>query len=385
MSLVADDLPLSGLRVVTLEQAIAAPLCTRYLFDLGADVIKIERPDGGDFARHYDHAAGSVSSWFVWANRGKRSVVLDLKDAEGRANLERLLVRADVFVQNLAPGAIERLGFGRQALRERYPGLITCDISGYGASGPYRDRKAFDLLLQGEAGAIAITGRPEAPAKIGMSVSDISAGMYALSSILAALLQRGRDGRGRHVEISMLETTAEWLGGSFYYAMFTGQPPQRAGLRHNLIVPYGPYAAKDGVVNLAVQNEAQWARLCADVLRRPDLATDPDYDTNPKRVARRAQLETLIEDIFAGVAVAELERRLERADIPFGRLNDLPEVAQHPQLLARGKFVEVSGPEGQPLRVLAHPFGLEGAPERGGAVPALGQHTAEVLAELTTP
>jgi crotonobetainyl-CoA:carnitine CoA-transferase CaiB-like acyl-CoA transferase len=379
-----EDLPLSGVRVVTLEQAIAAPLCTRYLYDLGADVIKVERPDGGDFARAYDRAAGSVSSWFVWTNRGKRSLALDLKSAEGPAVLEKLLARSDVFVHNLAPGAVERLGFGHAALRERYPRLITCAISGYGDRGPYRDRKAFDLLLQGEAGAIAVTGTPEAPAKIGISISDISAGMFALSSILAALLQRGRDGRGRHVEVSMLETTVEWLGGTFYYYLLTGQRPRRAGLRHATIVPYGPFAAKDGLVNLAVQNEAQWTRLCATVLRRPDLATDPRYASNADRLAHRAELEALIERILADLPVAELEGRLERADIPFGRLNELDDVATHPQLLARNKFVEVRGPEGQVLRVPAHPFGLEGLPERAGAVPALGQHTAEILADLAS-
>ena len=375
-------LPLEGLSVVALEQAISAPLCTRYLYDLGAAVIKVERPDGGDFGRDYDRAAGSVSSWFVWTNRGKRSLVLDLKDATGRAYLEKLLARADVFVENLAPGAVDRLGFGHQALRDRFPRLITCSISGYGDSGPYRDRKAFDLLLQGEAGVLAITGTPEAPAKVGMSVSDVSAGMFALSSLLAALLQRGRDGRGRHVEISMLETTVEWLGGPLYYHLLTGKRPVRSGMRHPLIVPYGPYPARDGLVNLAVQNEAQWAHFCSEVLERSDLTTDPRFNANARRVANRGELEAVLEQCFAVLSVAELEARLERADVPFGRLNELDDVAQHPQLLARDKFVEVLGPEGQPLRVLAQPFGLEGLPERAGAVPALGQHTAEILGEL---
>jgi itaconate CoA-transferase len=374
--------PLSGLRVISLEVATAAPLCTRYLADMGADVIKIEHPTGGDFGRHYDRAAGSVSSWFVWSNRGKRSLTLDLKNPADRAILEKLLARSDVFMQNLAPGAADRLGLGATELRERYPRLITASISGYGLNGPYRDRKAFDLLLQGEAGVLAVTGSADQPAKAGMSVSDISAAMYAFSSILLALVQRGITGQGRNIEISMLDTTVEWLAAPLYYTMYTGQKLERAGMRHNMIVPYGPYRARDGYVNLAVQNEAQWLRLCEVVLLQPDLATDARYNNNARRLANRAELEATIETIFADLPVAELEHRLEAADVPFGRLNELAAVATHPQLLARERFIEIAGPEGQPLRVLANPFGLEGLPERGGAIPALGQHNAEILAEL---
>lgn len=379
---VDSQLPLAGLRVVALEVATAAPLCTRYLADMGADVIKVEHPGGGDFGRHYDNAAGSVSSWFVWSNRGKRSLTLDLKNPAGREILEKLLARSDIFMQNLAPGAAERLDLGAASLRERYPRLITCSISGYGLSGPYRDRKAFDLLLQGEAGVLAITGSKEEPAKAGMSASDISAAMYAFSSILLALIKRGTTGQGSAIEISMLDTTVEWLSAQLYYTMYTGQKLERAGMRHNMIVPYGPYRAKDGYVNLAVQNEAQWKRLCEVVLQQPKLATDERYDNNAKRLANRDALEATIETIFTDYPVAELERRLEAADVPFGRLNELEAVATHPQLLVRGRFIEVAGPEGQPLKVLANPFGIEGLPESAGAVPALGQHNAEILAEL---
>ncbi len=377
-----STLPLTGLRVVALEVATAAPLCTRYLADMGADVIKVEHPDGGDFGRNYDNAAGSVSSWFVWVNRGKRSLTLDLKQSDDRAILEKLLARADIFMQNLAPGAAERLGLGADGLHSRYPRLITCSISGYGPDGPYRDRKAFDLLLQGEAGILASTGSATEPAKAGISVSDISAAMYSFSSILLALIDRGVNGQGRHIEIAMLDTSVEWLSAQLYYSMYTGQKLERAGMRHNMIVPYGPYRAKDGYVNLAVQNEAQWRRLSQIVLQLPHIATDDAYNTNQKRVANRAALESLIETVFSDLTVSELEKRLETADVPFGRLNEVEQVAEHPQLLARHRFIEIEGPEGQPLRVLANPFGIQGLPERAGAVPALGQHNAEIRAEL---
>jgi len=376
-------LPLSGLRVLSLEQAIAAPLCTRYLADMGADVIKIERPDGGDFARQYDSAAGKDnSSWFVWANRGKRSLALDMKQPESREIIHKLLARSDIFVQNLAPGAAERLGLGADELRQRYPKLITCFISGYGLSGPYRDRKAYDLLLQGEAGVFALTGSADEPMKVGISVSDISAAVYSFSSILLALRQRDATGQGQHIETSLLETTVEWTAPYLYYSMYTGRAPQRSAGRHNLIVPYGIYRAKDGSVNLAVQNEEQWRRLCKIALARPDLATDTRYDSNEKRVAARHELEALIEEIFSEVSVDELEKRLEEADIPFGRVNELETVANHPQLRARNRFATIEGIDGRELEVLVTPFGLSGLPHRLDPVPGLGQHNAEILEEL---
>lgn len=379
----AEDLPLKDLRVLSLEQAISVPLCTRYLADMGADVIKIERPDGGDFARYYDSAAGKgASSWFIWTNRGKRSLALDLKQPENLAIVHKLLARSDIFLQNLAPGAVERLGLGHKTLAEKYPQLITCSVSGYGDSGPYRDRKAYDLLLQGEAGVYALTGTPTDLMKAGISVSDISAGLYAFSSILLALRKRDRTGRGSHLEINLLETTVEMVAPYLYYNMYTGNVPRRASNRHNSIVPYGLYSAKDGMVNLAVQNEEQWRRLCTGVLQRPDLAVDSRYDSNEKRVAARTELEQEIEDIFKLETIAELEKRLEAADVPFGRINELSQVAQHPQLRDRQRFVEVAAPDGHLVETLVAPFNLDNMPQRRLAVPSLGQHNVEILAEL---
>lgn len=378
-----EDLPLYNLRVLSLEQAISVPLCSRYMADMGADVIKIERPDGGDFARYYDSAAGEgASGWFIWTNRGKRSLALDLKQPENLAIIHKLLARSDVFLQNLAPGAVERLGLGHETLAEKYPRLITCSVSGYGDSGPYRDRKAYDLLLQGEAGVYALTGTPDDPMKAGISVSDISAGLYAFSSILLALRKRDRTGRGSHLEISLLETTVEMVAPYLYYNMYTGNTPRRSSNRHNTIVPYGLYPAKNGMVNLAVQNEEQWRRLCVTVLQRSDLATDSRYNSNEKRVANRAELEQEIENILQQETIAELEKRLEVADVPFGRVNELSQVAQHPQLRDRQRFVEVTAPDGRLVETLRAPFNLPDLPQRKLAVPSLGQHNAEILAEL---
>ncbi len=376
------SLPLAGLRVVALEQAVSAPLCTRHLADLGADVVKVERPDGGDFARRYDSVARGQSAYFVWLNRGKRSVVLDLKDSAERSMLDALLARADVFVHNLGPGAVDRLGLGWGTLHERWPRLIWCAISGYGIDGPYRDRKAFDLLLQGESGIIAVTGTPDQPAKVGISIADISAGMYAFSAILAALYERERTGEGRLIDVSMLECLAEWMMAPAYHQLYGGKAPERAGMRHNMIVPYGPYRVGDGSwVNLAVQTEGQWERLCAIVLRRPDLAADPRFRTNELRVRNRDLLEPLIEAALAEDTRRSVQERLDAADVPHGALNDLADLLAHPQLAARGRWLEVDSPSG-PIRALAHPLNLAGLPRPAGAVPGLGEHTDEVRREL---
>ncbi len=373
-------LPLAGIRVVALEQAVAAPLCTRHLADLGADVVKVERPEG-DFARRYDAVVHGESAHFVWLNRGKRSVVLDLKVAGDREVLGTLLARADVFVHNLGPGAIERLGLGWDALHARRPRLVSCAISGYGMSGPYRDRKGFDLLVQGESGVIATTGTPEQPAKIGVPVADISGGMYALAAILAALYERERTGVGRLIEIALLETLAEWTMAAAYHQLYAGAPPRRSGLRHSMVTPYGPYRVADGTVCLAVQTEGQWQRLCREVLGRPKMADDPRFRTNPLRVQHRAELESLIEKILSKHPCASVVERLEAADVPYGVLNDLAGLLTHPQLAARKRWFDVDSPSG-PIRAFAHPMNIEGMPQRVGAVPALGEHTAEVRREL---
>jgi itaconate CoA-transferase len=377
-----EQLPLYGIRVIALEQAIAAPLCTRYLADMGAEVIKIERPNGGDFARQYDSAAGEVSSWFVWANRGKKSLALDMKSSQAPEIMARLLATADIFIQNLAPGAVERLGLGADKLAQEYPRLISCSISGYGDAGSYRERKAYDLLLQGEGGIFALTGTPDAPTKAGVSVSDISAALYSFSSLTLALLQRGKDGKGRHISTSLFDGTVEWSAPYLYNTMYSGNPPRRSGARHNVIVPYGLYQARDGRVNLAVQNEEQWRKLCEGVLKRPELVQHPDYRSNESRVKHRIELDNLIEIIFSDYTVAELEKWLETADVPFGRVNELPELAQHPQLRERGRFHSVQVPGGNTVEVLATPIGWENLPERLDPVPALGEHTAEILQEL---
>jgi crotonobetainyl-CoA:carnitine CoA-transferase CaiB-like acyl-CoA transferase len=366
---------------VALEQAVAAPLCTRHLADLGADVVKVERPDAGDFARRYDSFVNGQSAHFVWLNRGKRSVALDLKQSSDRAVLDALLARSDVFVHNLGPGAVERLGLGWDAIHAAQPRLISCAISGYGQDGPYRDRKAYDLLLQGESGVLALTGTPEQPAKVGVSVGDISAGLYAFSAILAALYQRDRTGEGVFIDVAMLECLAEWVMPYAYQQMYTGQPPRRPGMRHPTIVPYGPYRAADGLVNLAVQNEGQWERLARLVLRRPDLIDDSRFRTNALRVRHRDLLEPLIEEVFAAEPRAAILARLEEADVPYGALNVLADLVAHPQLAARGRWLDVDSPAGS-IRALAHPLNLDGMPQRAGKVPELGEHTDEVRREL---
>ena len=374
-------MPLSGLTVVALEQAVTGPFCSRQLADLGARVIKIERPDGGDFARGYDGALHGLSAYFAWLNRGKESVVLDLKTASGRAAMTRLVRRADVFVHNLAPGSVERLGLGYEVLAAVAPRLIWAGISGYGPDGPYRDKKAYDMLIQAEAGVVSLTGTPDAPAKVGISVADIAAGLYAYSSVLAALRQRDRTGRGDRIDISMLECLVEWMTPQLYVQLGTGAPPPRAGLRHNMIVPYGAYRCADGNVMFAIQNDREWRRLCDVVLGRAELADDPRFAANTDRLANRRELELLIETIFGTLSVAAVIERLERGEIANAVVNDVAAVVAHPQLAARGRWTELESFLG-PIPGLLPPHNLASAPPRMDRVPALGEHTAAVLAEV---
>jgi crotonobetainyl-CoA:carnitine CoA-transferase CaiB-like acyl-CoA transferase len=375
-----DGPPLAGITVVTIEHAVAAPLASRHLADLGARVIKVERPDGGDFARHYDTAVRGLSSHFVWLNRSKESVALDLGSVTGRTALDRLLDRADVFLHNLAPGGIDRLGFGTAAVRARRPRLIVCAISGYGPTGPDRDRKAYDLLIQCEAGVVSLTGSPDAPAKAGIPVADIAAGMYAYSGILAALLRRERTGDGAALDVSMLEALAEWVGFPLYYTRYGGEPPPRTGASHATIAPYGPVTARDGEqVFLAVQNEREWERLCRAVLQDPALAADPRFATAAARLAHRAALDRRIGAVTATMTADDLIARLDAAGIANARLRDMTQVADHPQLAARGRWRTVRSEAGE-LDALLPPVAFGDVPM--GPVPRLGEHTATVLAEL---
>jgi itaconate CoA-transferase len=374
--------PLDGITIVTLEHAIAAPFCSRQLADLGARVIKVERPRSGDFARAYDQRVRGLASHFVWTNRSKESLTLDLKHAEAPGILARLLDVADVLVQNLAPGAAARLGLSYDALRGQYPRLIVCDISGYGSDGPYRDKKAYDLLIQSESGLLSVTGSPDAPAKAGCSIADISAGMYAYSQILAALLQRGRSGRGCHIEVSMLESMVEWMSYPLYYAFDGASPPPRAGAAHATIYPYGPFPTGDGkTVMLGLQNEREWAAFCTAVLERPDLASDPRYASNALRTAARDELQPLIVSHFARLSAEQLTARLDAAQIANARMNDMHDVWQHPQLAARQRWTEVATPAG-PIPALLPPGTVDAYTPRMDAVPALGQHTDAILGEL---
>lgn len=372
-----SDLPFTGLRVVALEQAVSAPFCSRQLADLGADVVKIERPDGGDFARGYDSAVNGFSAYFAWLNRGKRSVALDVKIERGLC--ARLIARADVFLHNLAPGAVERLGFGYEELAARHPRLIWCGISGYGPDGPYRDKKAYDLLIQAESGVVSLTGTPEAPAKVGISIADISSGMYAYSSILAALYARERSGRGQRIDISMFECLTEWMMPPMYVWMGTGEIPPRAGLRHNMIAPYGAFRCADGSVFLGIQNEREWVRFCEEVLNSQALAKR--FPANAARLENRAELDGIIEAAFGKLTRAAVLALLERAGIANAAMNDAAEVEQHPQLAARRRWAEAPSSVG-PLRALIPPHNLSDAPALMGRVPALGEHTREVLEEL---
>ncbi len=375
-------LPLDGVTVVALEQAVAAPFATRQLADLGARVIKIERPGDGDFARGYDLAVHGQSSYFVWLNRGKESIELDLKSADGQAVLGALLARADVLVQNLAPGAAERLGLGAGELRKRQPRLITCSISGYGPDGPYRHKKAYDLLVQCEAGLLSVTGTPEEPAKAGISVADIAAGMYAYTGVLTALYERERTGEGSSFDVAMLDALGEWMSQPFYYSVYGGQPARRTGARHASIAPYGPYTAADGSqVFIGLQNDREWAVLCERILSRPDLIADDRFATNPDRVAHDGELTPIIEAALKAVPAAELIALLDDAGIASARLRTPGEFAAHPQLESRDRWREVDSPGGR-VRALLPPVTVHGREAAMGAIPALGQHTAAIRAEL---
>ena len=374
--------PLDGITVVSLEHAIAAPFCTRQLADLGARVIKVERPGSGDFARAYDQRVDGLSSHFVWTNRSKESLTLDLKHPGALAALRDLLARADVLVQNLAPGATARMGLDWGTLKGQHPQLIVCDISGYGSDGPYRDKKAYDLLIQSEAGFLSVTGGADAPAKAGNSVADIAAGMYAYSSILAALLQRGKTGQGGHIDVSMLESLGEWMGYPMYYAYGGAPPPPRAGAAHASIYPYGPFAAGDGgTVMLGLQNEREWKLFCDVVLQDPALATDPRFDANARRNQHREALQTLILGVFAQLTTAQVLQRLDQAQIANARMNDMAGLWAHPQLQARGRWCDVGTPAGD-IPSLLPPGRHSGFDYRMDPVPEVGQHTDAILREL---
>ena len=375
-------LPLEGITVVTLEHAIAAPFCTRQLADLGARVIKVERPGVGDFARAYDGRVRGLASHFVWTNRSKESLTLDVKHAQAPAILERLLAKADVLVQNLAPGAAARLGLSYEALSGDHPRLVVCDISGYGADGPYRDKKAYDLLIQSESGFVSITGTPDEPSKAGCSIADIAAGMYAYSSILAALIQRGKTGKGCRIDVSMLESMVEWMSYPLYYAFDGASPPPRAGAAHATIYPYGPFPTGDArIVMLGLQNEREWQVFCAKVLMQPALAADPRFDSNARRTAARDELKRLIVAAFASLTAEEVVKRLDDAQIANARVNTMVDVWEHPQLKARKRWIDVSTPAG-PVPALMPPGVPDAAHARMDAVPSLGQHTKALLAEL---
>ncbi|SCK26208.1 itaconate CoA-transferase [Variovorax sp. HW608] len=374
--------PLDGVTVVTLEHAIAAPFCTRQLADLGARVIKVERPGVGDFARAYDERVQGMASHFVWTNRSKESLTLDVKHPEAQKVLAQLLEGADVLVQNLAPGAAARLGLSFEALHEKHPRLIVCDISGYGDDGPYRDKKAYDLLIQSESGFLSVTGSDAEPAKAGCSIADIAAGMYAYTSILAALIQRDKTGQGSRIDVSMLESMVEWMSYPLYYAFEGAAPPPRAGAAHATIYPYGPFPAGDGrTVMLGLQNEREWMAFCKTVLGQPELAVDERFASNTRRVANREALRALIAQGFSSLTLEQVVQRLDDAQIANASVNDMHDVWEHPQLKARKRWTQVSTPGG-PIPALLPPGRTEAYAPRMDAVPGLGQNTDAILHEL---
>jgi len=374
--------PLEGITVVGLEQVIAGPFCTRQLAELGARVIKIERPGGGDAARGYDRTVKGQSSHFVWVNRSKESLSLDVKHPGAKPVLDKLMQKADVFVQNLAPGAAERLGLGAAELRAKHPRLIWCGISGYGPAGPYAEKKAYDLLVQCEAGLLSVTGTPEQPAKAGVPVADIAAGMYALSSILAALYRRAQEGVGATLDITMFESLGEWMGFPAYFTAYGGAAPPRSGAHHATIVPYGPFKAGDGgTVFLSIQNEREFERFCDEVLLNSGLKNDPKFSTGPARAQNRDAMHAEIEKIFLKLKAEEILKRLEQADIANAKLNSMQEFWDHPQLEARDRWREIGTPAG-PIEAMKPPFNLDGFEPRMDAVPALGEHNRAILAEL---
>ncbi len=376
----AQNLPLAGIKVLALEQAVAAPLCTRHLVDLGAEVIKIERRGEGDFARAYDTAIHGMSSYFAWLNRGKKSITLDITQPKGQELAHRIIAGCDIVIQNFAPGALDRRGLGVGQLHEKYPRLIVCSLTGYGEDGPYRDRKAYDALVQAEAGVFSITGTPESPSKAGIPVVDLSSGAYALASVLAALYRRANTGEGAAIRISLFDSIMEWMG-IFALQAKHGSKPQRSGAFHPNIVPYGPYKAKDGVVMLSIQNEREWANFCEQVVQRPEWITHEDFGRGELRLKNRRVLEPLIEQALSDLTVAEAEARLEKASIAYARSNDVSEVLDHPQLLARGRLMKIEVPGGQ-VEVLKAPFNIEGVEDTPKAVPSVGEHNDEVLTEF---
>ena len=374
--------PLEGITVIALEQAVAAPLATRHLADLGARVIKIERPGVGDFARAYDTTVRGLSSHFVWLNRSKQSMTLDVKAPEAPDVLARLFSRADVFVQNLAPGAPERLSLGAGELRQKYPKLIICNLLGYGASGPYRNKKAYDLLIQSEAGLLSITGTEEQPCKSGISIADIAGGMYAYSAILTALLMRQRTGQGTTIEVSLLEALGEWMGYPVYYTKYGGKAPPRTGAAHATIAPYGPFQSGDQKpVFLSIQNEREWERFCRVVLERGELVRDPRFDSGPRRVANRRDLHLAIEEVFSRLSASEIIARLDQAQIANARMNSVQEFLEHPQLASRNRWREIDSPVGS-LYALVPPADLADVEPVMGPIPSLGEHTNVILNEI---
>jgi itaconate CoA-transferase len=374
--------PLDGITVVSLEHAVAAPFCTRQLADLGARVIKVERPGAGDFARAYDTRVKGQASHFVWTNRSKESLTLDLKQPAALATLKQLLAKADVLVQNLAPGAAARMGLSFDALSKEHPSLIVCDISGYGEDGPYRDKKAYDLLIQSEAGFLSVTGTPESPSKAGNSVADIAAGMYAYTGILSALLLRGKTGQGSHIDVSMLESLAEWMGYPLYYAFDGAPPPPRTAASHASIYPYGPFEAGDGgTVMLGLQNEREWKVFCEGVLKDAGLASDPRFDSNAHRNQHRDALMAIILDVFGKLNTEQVVQRLDDAQIANARMNDMADLWAHPQLKARERWTSVGSPVGD-IPALLPPGRSNAFDFRMDPVPAVGQHTDALLREL---
>jgi crotonobetainyl-CoA:carnitine CoA-transferase CaiB-like acyl-CoA transferase len=383
--------PLDHITVVSLEHAVAAPFCTRHLADLGARVIKIERPEVGDFARAYDQRARGQSSHFVWVNRSKESLALDLKNPRHLEVLKALVAKADVLVQNLAPGATQRMGLGAAELRAQYPRLIVCDISGYGLDGPYRDKKAYDLLIQSEAGYLSVTGTPEAPSKSGNSIADIAAGMYAYSNILAALMQRDKTGEGSHIDVSMLESLTEWMGFPMYYALDGAQPPPRSAASHATIYPYGPFEVgsalpqgqrqHQGVVMLGLQNEREWVQFCRIVLLQESWVQDERFISNAKRNENRSVLEKIILDTFSELSIQQVTDRLEQAQIANAKMNNMADLWAHPQLKSRDRWVTVDSPAGE-LPALLPPGQQTSFDYRMDAIPSVGQHTQAILNEL---
>jgi itaconate CoA-transferase len=374
--------PLEGVTVVALEHVIAGPFCTRQLADLGARIIKIERPDVGDPARVYDDRVRGMSSHFVWTNRSKESITLDLKRDAALRIVHQLLEHADVLVQNLAPGAAGRMGFSYDQLKETYPRLIVCDISGYGADGPYRDKKAYDLLIQSESGLLSVTGTPETPSKAGCSIVDIASGMYAYTNILAALIQRGKTGKGSRIDVSMLESMAEWMSFPLYYAYDGATPPVRAGASHATIYPYGPFPAGDGKsVMLGLQNEREWAVFCDKVLGQPALKTEERFSSGPKRSIARKELYAIIVEAFAKLTAAQIVERLDEAQIGNARMNEMRDLWDHAQLRARERWTDIDTPVGK-IPAMLPPGVPKSFEPRMGAVPALGQHTDAILTEL---